>query len=81
MAKKDSAIVFEYFKRVFDDFQVLVMINPIDFSGIELIIHPDGKIEKTIMEYDEEIYEDLEVDEFQPSSPLAFQLYLKGLKE
>lgn len=81
MAKKDSAIVFEYFKRVFDDFQVLVMINPIDFSGIELIIHPDGKIEKTIMEYDEEIYEDLKVDEFQPSSPIAFQLYLKGLKE
>lgn len=81
MAKKDSAIVFEYFKRVFDDFQVLVMINPIDFSGIELIIHPDGKIEKTIMNYDEEIYEDLEVDKFKRSSPIAFQLYLKGLKE
>ena len=81
MAKKDSAIVFEYFKRVFDDYQVLVMINPIDFKGTELIIHPDGKIEKNDMEYDEEIYGDLEVDEFKPSSPLEFQLYLKGLKE
>lgn len=81
MAKKDSAIVFEYFKRVFDDFQVLVMINPLDFSGIELIIHPDGRIEKTSMTYDEEIYEDLEVDEFKRSSPLEFQLHLKGLSE
>ena len=81
MSKKDSAIVFEYFKRVFDDFQVLVMINPLDFSGTELIIHPDGKIERTSMTYDEKIYDDLEVDEFKPSSPLEFQLYLKGLKE
>jgi len=80
MAKKD-AIVFEYFKRVFDDYQVLVMVNPIEFSGTELIIHPDGKIEKTELEYDEEIFDDLTEDEFKSSSALEFQLYLKGLKE
>ena len=76
MAKKD-AIVFKYFKRVFDDYHVLVAVNPIDYTGIELIIHPNGKVEKTDIHYDEDIYEDLEVDEFQESSPLEFQLYMK----
>ena len=76
MGKKD-AIVFQYFKRVFDDYQVLVMVNPIDFSGTELIVHPDERVEITQMQYDEEIFDDLSVDEFQESSPLEFQLYMK----
>ncbi|MFN4000096.1 hypothetical protein [Algoriphagus sp.] len=68
--------ISQYFKRIFDDYQVLVMVNTTDFSGIELIVHPDGKIEKTEMEFDEEIFEDLEADEFQACSPLEFQLKL-----
>lgn len=76
MGKKD-AIVYKYFKRVFDDYQVLVAVNPIDFTGIELIIHPGDKVEKTDMQFDVDIYEDLKVDEFEESSPLAFQMYMK----
>ena len=68
--------ISHYFKRNFDDYQVLVMVNPTDFTGIELIVHPDGRIEKTEMEFDEEIFDDLEVDEFKSCSPLEFQLYL-----
>ena len=74
---KKDAIVFKYFKRVFEDYQVLVSVNPIDFSGTELIIHPDGKVEKTDMNFDEEIYDDLAEDQFKESSPLEFQLYMK----
>ncbi len=70
-------IIHIYYKRVFDNYTVLVQVNPEDFTGIELIVHPDGKVEKTKMEYDEEIYEDLAVDEFKESSPLEFNLYLK----
>ncbi|MGY6523190.1 MAG: hypothetical protein ACXIUD_15765 [Mongoliitalea sp.] len=66
----------QYFKRVFDDYQVLVKVDPDTFTGIELIIHPDGKVEKTEMEFDEEIFDDLEVDEFKSSNPLEFELYL-----
>ncbi|MGY6742983.1 MAG: hypothetical protein ACXIUQ_09630 [Cecembia sp.] len=66
----------QYFKRVFDDYQVLVKVNADDFSGTELIIHPDGRVEKTEMEFDEEIFEDLEVDEFESCSPLEFNLHL-----
>lgn len=68
--------ISQYFKRIFDDYQVLVMVNPTDFSGTELIVHPDGKIEKTEMEFDEDIFDDLEADEFQTCSPLEFQLRL-----
>ena len=68
--------ISQYFKRIFDDYQVLVMINPTDFTGIELIVHPDGKIEKTEIQADEEIFEDLATDEFQSCSPLEFQLTL-----
>jgi hypothetical protein len=68
--------ISQYFKRIFDDYQVLVMINPHDFSGIELIVHPDGRIEKTDITADEEIFEDLKVDEFQACSALEFQLLL-----
>jgi hypothetical protein len=68
--------ISQYFKRIFDDYQVLVMVNPTDFTGIELIVHPDGTIEKTDIQADEEIFEDLAADEFQPCSPLEFQLTL-----
>lgn len=66
----------QYFKRVFDDYQVLVKVDPKDFSGVELIVHPDGRVEKTEMAFDEDIFEDLEVDEFQPGGALEFNLYL-----
>ena len=78
---KSSAIVHEYYKRQFDDYMVLVQVNPISYTGLELIIHPDGKIEKTKMDFDEHIKEDLEHDDFLPCSSLEFNLYLKGLKK
>lgn len=68
--------ISQYFKRTFEDYKVLVMVNPGDWTGIELIVHPDGKIEKTEIEADEDIFEDLEADEFTQCSPLEFQLTL-----
>lgn len=34
-----SKSISQYFKRIFDDYFVLVQVNPDDFSGIELIVH------------------------------------------
>ncbi|MBK6264696.1 hypothetical protein JKA74_06580 [Marivirga sp. S37H4] len=76
---KSSLVVHEYYKRVFDDYIVLVQLNPLDYTGLELIIHPDKKIEKTKMTFDEDIKEDLEVDGFKKSNALEFNMYLKGL--
>ena len=71
-----AKVISQYFKRIFDDYQVLVMIHPDDFSGIELIVHPDGRIEKTDIVADEEIFEDLKADKFQACNALEFQLLL-----
>lgn len=79
MAKTSQNIVQQYYKQVFEDYTVLVQVNPATYEGIELIIHPDGKVEKTKMQYDDEIFEDLEADKFYPASALEFNLYLKGL--
>lgn len=76
---KSSLVVHEYYKRVFEDYTVLVQLNPHDFTGMELIIHPDKKMEKTKMTFDEEIREDLEIDGFKKSNAIEFNLYLKGL--
>lgn len=70
----------QYFKRVFDDYQVLVQVNPDTFTGIELIVHPDGNIEKTEMEFDEEIFDDLAEDKFDHANVIEFQLYLVKVK-
>lgn len=73
-------MIHEYFKREFGDFTVLVQLNPESYAGVELTIHKDGKVDKRQMQFDEEIYEDLKEDEFTPSSPIEFNLYLKGIK-
>ncbi|MBS9525135.1 hypothetical protein KIH41_16765 [Litoribacter ruber] len=74
-----SQPISQYFKRTFEDYKVLVKVNPADWTGTELIIHPDGKVEKTEMEFDDEVLEDLAEDEFESCSPLEFNLHLKGL--
>jgi hypothetical protein len=74
-----SAIVHQYFKKELDDFTILLQVDPIHFEGIELIKFKDGRIEKTKRKLDEEIFEDLAEDGFTASSPLEFNIYLKGL--
>ena len=76
---KSKDIVHEYYKRIFEDTTVIVKLNPLDFTGTEMIIHPDGKVELTELTFDEDIYDDFEVDEFQKTNPLEFNLYLNKL--
>ncbi len=58
---------------------ILVRVNPIQWKGTELVIHPDGKIDRRDLAFDEAIFEDLAADEFKEASPLEFQLYSSGL--
>jgi len=74
-----SNVVHEYFKKQFDGFKVIVQLNPVDFTGVELTIPDKGNIEKRELTFDENIYEDLKVDEFEQASPIEFNLYIKGL--
>jgi len=74
-----TAVVHQYYKLNNEDFTIMVQINPLDLSGLELILAPDGTIIKTSRQFDEDIYEDLEVDGFSTASALEFNLHLKGV--
>lgn len=74
-----SAIVHEYFKKEFEGFTILVQVNPVNLTGVEIHLSAAG-MEKRKLEFDEDIYEDLKADGFKSSSPLEFNLYLKGIK-
>ena len=76
---KDGNIVHQYFKKQFEDFKVLVKVNPILFKGVEITVFNDGKSELREMEFDNGIFEDLKVDGFEEASPMEFNLYLSGL--
>jgi hypothetical protein len=76
---KGSNIVHQYFKKEFDDFTVLVKVNPILLKGTELTIHKDGTSEIRDLEFDPDIFDDLKVDGFAESSPLEFNLHHSGL--
>ncbi len=72
-------MIHEYFKKEVDGAKILVQINPDSLYGLELIVHPDGSVDKTKRQFESDIYEDLAEDEFDIASPLEFNLYLKGI--
>ena len=72
-------IIHQYFKKTDEGHLVLLQIDAENLKGVELIVSPDGKIEKTKHVFDEHIIEDLEEDGFEKSHALEFNLYLKGL--
>jgi hypothetical protein len=76
---KSSNIVHQYFKKEFEGVTILVRVNPIHFTGIEITLLQDGNTEMRELEFDQDIFEDLKADDFRESSPLEFNLYYNGL--
>jgi len=72
-------IIHQYFKKEVEGAKILVQIDPESLKGVELIVRPGEKPEKTKRSFDADIFEDLAADEFVNCSPLEFNLYLKGL--
>lgn len=75
---KGSNIVHQYFRKEMEGLTILVRVNPIQYTGMEITIHQGGN-EMRELEFDEGIFEDLKVDGFTESSALEFNLYLNGL--
>ena len=76
---KGSNIVHQYFKKEFETAKILVRVNPILFTGTEIMLPNEGEPEVRDLEFDANIFEDLKVDGFVEASPLEFNLYLNGL--
>lgn len=74
-----SNIVHKYFKHEFEDSKILVKINPVHFTGIEMTVHKNGVLETRQLAFDNEIWEDLLMDGFVEVSGMEFNLHLSGL--
>jgi hypothetical protein len=77
---KHPNIVHQYFRKILPEGVVIyVKVNPFHLNGIELTRFPDGSLEIRDLSFDENIFEDLAADNFQPCNPLEFNLYYAGL--
>ena len=76
---KGSNIVHRYFKKEFEEFTILVKVDPYRFTGTEITLNNDGTSGIREIEFDQDIFDDLEADGFTGSSPLEFNLYYSGL--
>jgi hypothetical protein len=76
---KESNIVHRYFKKKFEDATILVKVNPVMFKGIEITLLLNGESQMRELEFDEDIWEDLQADGFEEASALEFNLYYSGL--
>ena len=76
---KGSNIVHQYFRKELGDITILVRVNPIQLTGLEITLMKDGEPELRELELDSEIFEDLKADGFTEASPLEFHLYFSGL--
>ena len=76
---KDSNIVHQYYKKESGKILNLLRVNPIQYTGAEIIIFSDGKTDFREFEFDEEFVEGLKAQGYSPAGPLEFNLYLSGL--
>ncbi|MCZ8355837.1 MAG: hypothetical protein O9340_13945 [Cyclobacteriaceae bacterium] len=76
---KTNNIVHEYYKKQFEDFTIIVRLNPIHHAGTELTIPKQGEVSWRDLTFDEEIKEDLAADGFELCNPFEFNLYAAGL--
>jgi len=76
---KDKNIVHQYFKKEIEGSKILVKVNPIHFTGTELIVNESGDLESRDLEFDEQIFDDLKHDGFIEVNALEFNIYLSGL--
>ncbi|MBX2917084.1 MAG: hypothetical protein KF856_17570 [Cyclobacteriaceae bacterium] len=77
---KENNIVHQYFKKEMPDGKILLRVNPIQFKGTEIWVGKQGAEMRTL-DFDAEIFEDLEEDGFVEVNPMEFNLYLSGLIE
>jgi len=72
-------IVHQYFKKELEGTKILVKVDPIHFQGTELTIEYPHNITTRDLDFDGQIFEDLQSDGFQEVNAMEFNLYLSGL--
>jgi hypothetical protein len=78
---KESNIVHRYLRKKSDTVTVLIKINPISLRGLKLTLMPGKAAELHQVDFEETIWDDLNVDGFEEANALEFNLYYSGLVE
>ena len=76
---KESNIVHRYLRKKSENSTILLRINPMDNSGLKLILVPGKDPQLHSVEFEETLWEDLTSEGFQEGNPLEFNLYYAGL--
>ncbi len=76
---KDSNIVHLYFRKESGNGLLLTRVNPILFTGMEIIVPSTGKLQLREFECDETFEQVLLAEGFQPTGAMEFNLYFSGL--
>jgi hypothetical protein len=76
---KDSNIVHQYFRKETGDRLVLIKVNPLLFTGMEITVPLTGELQLREFEFDETFEPALVADGFQPTGAMEFNLYFSGL--
>lgn len=61
------------------DGKILLKVDPVHLTGNELFVPNDGETRKRSLAFDEQIWDDLDVDAFEEVSAMEFNLYSSGL--
>ena len=76
---KSSNIVHQYFKKEDEASKILIKLNPLNFTCIELTIAKDKAIALQELQFDESIITDLKNDNFIEVNAMEFNLYEAGV--
>ena len=76
-----KGLIHKYYKKKFDGLLILIQLDPVALTGVELIIDEEGQMLRTERVFDEDIYLDLDADQFKTVGPMEFNLHLKGLAQ
>jgi hypothetical protein len=78
---KESNIVHRYFRKKYDHATILLRINPIQLTGLELTLAHGDKAQLRQVAFDDSFGDDLRADGFEEANALEFNLYYSGLVE
>jgi hypothetical protein len=79
VAIRSSNIVHQYFKKDNGKSKILVKVNPVHMTGLELIVYPKGRLESRDLDVDPSLIDDLQAEGFEEVSGMEFNLLLSGL--
>lgn len=62
--------VIQYYRKKADTDLILIQINPHTLEGVEILVSGNKYLKKTCRQFEEDIYDDLNIDGLNPAMPL-----------